>query len=98
MAVIFILVVGLLTVIACLELVYSVTHSGYDSQQNRAPGTRIAVAAAAALCGSAALMAGLLRLRGKRGPLERAGRYALAVLTAILIIGWELVAAASGPL
>lgn len=90
------LVSGLLALIAGTALGSSLVNSGYDDQQNRAPALRIALAAAAFVVALAALRVAVKRLRGKQS--SNIAAAILVALTLVLIFLLIIVAIASGPL
>ena len=84
--------------IAGIALIGSVSSSGYDPHENRAPEVRIIIAALAAAVGFAAVRVATRRVRGRsarQGPL---GTLSLSAVTILLIVLWGIVVMASGPL
>jgi hypothetical protein len=92
-----VIVAVVLTSIAAAELAASISHSAYDSHENRAPEARIVVAGLAVLVGLSAIYPAVARLRRRQGR-TTISWIALAVLTAFLVVAQALVVLASGPL
>jgi protein-S-isoprenylcysteine O-methyltransferase Ste14 len=86
---------GAFCAISAVALELSIVHSQYDSQSNRAPAARIAVAAAALV---PALVALLVASRGHPRTARTAVYLALLVASAILVVVWGLTELVTGRL